>query len=72
MSVQASRVKGLAIFSLAEGEFVGTFSFPEGEFPDASLHLVTLTLEFATDAPAEVAVHPAWRWLLAGDVSAVS
>jgi hypothetical protein len=35
------------------------------EFPSASLHLVTLTPEFAGDVAPEIQVHPAWRWLLA-------
>ena len=36
----------------------------KGEYPSASLHLVTLTPEFTKDVPKEIDVHPAWRWLL--------
>lgn len=34
------------------------------EYQGASLHLVTLTPEFADDVPENIEVHPAWRWFL--------
>jgi len=34
------------------------------DYPGASLHLVTLTPEFAVDVPHAIHVHPAWQWLL--------
>jgi hypothetical protein len=36
----------------------------QAEHPAASLHLITLTPEFARDVPETIAVHPAWQWLL--------
>lgn len=33
-------------------------------FPQAPLHLVTLTPEFAANVPQGITVHPAWQWLL--------
>ena len=34
------------------------------EYPQASLHLVTLTPEDAVGIPENIQVHPAWRWLM--------
>jgi len=39
------------------------------EYPDASLHLITLTPESAQELPAEIAVHPAARWFLSGQAA---
>lgn len=53
---------------LADGETRGrevrALLAARAEHPDASLQLVTLTPELAADVPAEIEVHPAWRWLL--------
>jgi predicted AAA+ superfamily ATPase len=37
------------------------------EHPRATLHLVTLTPETASDIPEQIVVHPAAEWLLGGD-----
>ncbi|MBI2960436.1 MAG: ATP-binding protein [Betaproteobacteria bacterium] len=41
----------------------------KAEHPRASLHLVTLAPESATEVPDSVQVHPAWSWFLAASPS---
>jgi predicted AAA+ superfamily ATPase len=40
------------------------------QYPQASLHLISLDIPAAFDIPREITVHAAWDWLLQGNVRA--